>query len=100
MEEKINDMPIPFSQLIKELDLKDKATAYVLIEAEASSIPLIMEELSKIENVRSADVVTGLFDIIVFIEGEDQHEIGKIVVKEISPIKGVKKATTCIVVKI
>ncbi|WP_457641557.1 Lrp/AsnC ligand binding domain-containing protein [Persephonella sp.] len=100
MEEKLSESPIPFSELLKDIDVKDKSAAYVLIEATPSEIPYIMEELSKIENVRSADVVTGVYDIIVFLEGEDQHEIGRIVIKNIHSIRGVKKATTCMVVKI
>ncbi|MDQ7055235.1 MAG: Lrp/AsnC ligand binding domain-containing protein [Persephonella sp.] len=100
MEEQLNEAPIPFSQLLKEIDIKDKSTAYVLIEANPTDIPYIMEELAKIENVKSADVVTGIYDIIVFLEGEDQNEIGKVVIRDIHSIKGVKKATTCMVVKI
>lgn len=100
MEEKLNEVPITFSELLKDVDLKDKAKAYVLIEADPAHIPYILEELSKVENVRSADVVTGIYDIIVFVEGENQNEIGKVVIKEINPIRGVKKATTCMVVEI
>jgi len=100
MEEQLNESPIPFSELLKEIDTKDKSTAYVLIEANPPDIPYIMEELSKVENVKSADVVTGIYDIIVFLEGEDQNEIGKVVIRDIHSIRGVKKATTCMVVKI
>ncbi|RUM46684.1 MAG: Lrp/AsnC family transcriptional regulator [Hydrogenothermus sp.] len=100
MEEKLNEVPITFSELLKDVDLKDKAKAYVLIEADPAHIPYILEELAKVENVRSADVVTGIYDIIVFVEGENQNEIGRVVIKEINPIRGVKKATTCMVVEI
>ncbi|WP_457621318.1 Lrp/AsnC ligand binding domain-containing protein [Persephonella sp.] len=100
MEEKVSESPVPFSELLKEIDIKDKSTAYVLIEANPSEIPFIMEELSKIENVKSADVVTGIYDIIVFLEGEDQNEIGRVVIRDINSIRGVKRATTCMVVKI
>jgi len=100
MEEKLNETPIPFSQLLKEIDVKEKSRAYVLIEAEPALIPEILDQLAKVENVKSADVVTGIYDIIVFIEGENQNEIGRVVIRDINPIKGVKKATTCMVVEI
>ncbi len=100
MEEKVSETPIPFSELLKELEVKPKSSAYILIEAEPLEIPNIMEKLSDIENIKSADVVTGVYDIIVFLEGEDQNEIGRIVVRDIHSIKGVKKATTCMVVKL
>ncbi|RMD47371.1 MAG: Lrp/AsnC family transcriptional regulator [Aquificota bacterium] len=100
MEEKLNEAPIPFSQLLKEIDVKEKSRAYVLIEADPALIPEILDQLAKVENVRSADVVTGIYDIIVFVEGENQNEIGRVVIRDINPIKGVKKATTCMVVEI
>ncbi len=100
MEEKLSDTPIPFSELLKEIDVKPKVSAYVLIEADPALIPTIIEELSRIENIRSADVVTGVYDIITFLEAEDPNEIGRVVIRQINPIKGVKKATTCMVVKI
>lgn len=100
MEENLNEAPIPFSQLLKDIDVKEKSRAYVLIEADPALIPEILEQLAKIENVRSADIVTGIYDIIVFVEGENQNEIGRVVIRDINPIKGVKKATTCMVVEI
>ncbi len=100
MEEKLSEKPIPFSEVLKEIGVTSKSAAYVLIEANPSEIPNILEKLSRIENVRSADVVTGIYDIIVYIEAEDQHEIGRIVIRDIHSIHGVKKATTCMVVKI
>ena len=100
MEEQLNETPIPFAQLLKDIDVKEKSRAYVLIEADPALIPTIMEELAQIENVRSADVVTGIYDIIVFVEGENQNEIGRVVIRDINPIKGVKRATTCMVVEI
>ncbi len=100
MEEQLQESPIPFAELLKDIDVKDKATAYVLIEANPSEIPYIMEKLSQIKNVKSADVVTGIYDIIVFLEGEDQNEIGRVVIRDINSIRGVLKATTCMVVKI
>ena len=94
------EAPLAFEELFKDIDLKDRAKAYILIEAEPTEIPYILEELSKIKNVLSADVVTGIYDIIVFIEGEDQNEIVRVVIRDINSIKGVSKATTCMVVKI
>jgi len=99
MEEKM-EIPIPFAELLKDISQKEMATAYVLIEANPSEIPNILKQLATIPNVKSADVVTGIYDIIVFLEGEDQNEIGKVVIRDINSIPGVKKATTCMVVKI
>jgi len=99
-EIKTVETPVPLEELLKDVDLKDKAKAYVLLKVEPVEIPFILEELAKIKNVISADVVTGIYDIIVFLEGEDQNEIGRVVITKIHTIKGVKEATTCIVVRI
>jgi len=94
------EMPIAFKELLKDIEIKNAASAYVLIEANPPEIPNILKALSTIENVKSADVVTGIYDIIVYVVGEDQNEIGRIVIKDINPIPGIKKATTCMVVKL
>ncbi len=94
------EMPITFEEMLKDIEVKNAASAYVLIEANPSEIPNILKALSTIPNVKSADVVTGIYDIIVFLIGEDQNEIGKVVINNINSIPGVKKATTCIVVKL
>ncbi len=94
------EMPITFEEMLKDIEIKNAASAYVLIEANPSEIPNILKSLSTLPNVKSADVVTGIYDIIVFLIGEDQNEIGKIVIKDINSIPGVKKATTCMVVKL
>jgi DNA-binding Lrp family transcriptional regulator len=94
------EMPIAFEELLKDIEIKNTASAYVLIEANPPEIPHILKALSTIENVKSADVVTGIYDIIVYVVGEDQNEIGRIVIKDINPIPGVKRATTCMVVKL
>lgn len=99
MPEKM-EAPVAFEELLKDVEVKNAASAYVLIEANPSEIPNILKSLSMVENVKSADVVTGIYDIIVYLVGEDQNEIGKVVIRDINSISGVKKATTCMVVKL
>ena len=94
------EMPLAFEELLKDIETKNASSAYVLIEANPPEIPNILKALSTIKNVKSADVVTGIYDIIVYLVGDDQNEIGRIVIKDINPIPGVKKATTCMVVKL
>lgn len=99
MTEKM-EAPVAFEELLKEIQVKNAASAYVLIEANPSEIPNILKALSTVENVKSADVVTGIYDIIVYLVGEDQNEIGRVVIRDINSIPGVKKATTCMVVRL
>lgn len=98
--EKLEELPITFEELLKDVETKTAASAYILIEANPSEIPSILKSLASIPNVKSADVVTGIYDIIVYLVGEDQNEIGRVVIRDINSIPGVKKATTCMVVKL
>ncbi|WP_028950421.1 Lrp/AsnC family transcriptional regulator [Sulfurihydrogenibium subterraneum] len=98
--EKLEELPITFEELLKDVEKTIAASAYVLIEANPSEIPSILKALASIPNVKSADVVTGIYDIIVYLVGQDQNEIGKVVIRDINSIPGVKKATTCMVVKL
>lgn len=98
--EKLEEVPITFEELLKDVEIKTAASAYVLIEANPSEIPGILKALAAVPNVKSADVVTGIYDIIVYLIGEDQNEIGRVVIRDINSIPGVKKATTCMVVKL
>lgn len=98
--EKLEELPITFEELLKDVEKTMAASAYVLIEANPSEIPSILKALASVPNVKSADVVTGIYDIIVYLVGQDQNEIGKVVIRDINSIPGVKKATTCMVVKL
>lgn len=72
--------------------------AYVLIEGAAGQIHKILEKLKKIEEVKSADAVTGQFDIIALIEAEDINALGKVSYAKIQMIDGVLRTVTCNVI--
>jgi DNA-binding Lrp family transcriptional regulator len=74
--------------------------AYILIKADPKEIASIMIALSTFEGVRTADVVTGPYDIIVYAEVPDQYELGRLVINKIHSLDGVKEAITCVVVKV
>jgi DNA-binding Lrp family transcriptional regulator len=74
--------------------------AYVLIEGAAGRIHKIMEELQKIPEVKSADAVTGQYDIIARIEAEDINSLGRVSYHKIQSIDGVLRTVTCNIVKL
>jgi len=76
------------------------ATAYVLIEGAAGRIQRILEELRKIEEVRSADAVTGQYDVIARIEAEDINALGRVSYGKIQMIDGVLRTITCNVIQL
>ena len=52
------------------------------------------------EGVNSAHAVTGQFDLIALVEGEDVNEVGKISYSKIQMIEGVIRTITCNVIEL
>ena len=60
------------------------ASAYVLIEAASGKISHIIEEMQKIPEVTTCDVVTGQFDIIARVEAEDMNVLARVLTQKSS----------------
>ena len=76
------------------------ASAYVLVNAAPGRAGEARKQMTEIPGVKSAHAVTGAYDIIVFIEGEDVSELGEKVVSQIQSIEGVAQTMTCVVVEL
>lgn len=74
--------------------------AYVLIEGAAGRIHRILEELRKIEEVKSCDAVTGQYDIIACIEAEDINALARVSYGKIQAIDGVLRTITCNIIQL
>jgi len=72
--------------------------AYVLIEAEVGKTGELLEAVRKLAGVRSADSVTGPYDVVAVVEVADLDATGS-VVKQIHSVPGICKTTTCVGVK-
>jgi DNA-binding Lrp family transcriptional regulator len=97
----LNDKAFPVSITeLMELESESSIKAYIMIKADPREIPSIMIALSTFDGIRTADVVTGPYDIIVFAELKNQDELGRLVITKIHTLEGVKEAITCVVVRI
>jgi DNA-binding Lrp family transcriptional regulator len=76
---------------------KRKIGAYILIKIAAGKSRTITEKISQIEGVKTAHPVTGMFDIIAFIEAADINNLTAIVRTKIQTIDGVLRTHTAIV---
>jgi len=72
--------------------------AYILIEVEVGKASPVAEAVQKVEGVKSADTVTGAYDVVAAIEVADIDAVGT-VVKQIHSVVGVRRTTTCIGMK-
>jgi DNA-binding Lrp family transcriptional regulator len=76
---------------------KRKIGAYVLIKIAPGRSRPITEKISKVEGVKTAHPVTGMFDIIAFLEASDINHLTDTVRSEIQTIEGVLRTHTAIV---
>jgi DNA-binding Lrp family transcriptional regulator len=74
--------------------------AYILIQTDVGTAGQVVEAVVGVTGVRSADGVTGPYDVIAFSEAEDLDELGKLVVTGIQEVRGVTRTLTCPVVHI
>lgn len=73
---------------------------YVLITAAIGKVKQAAKDLMKLKGVKSVHVVTGPYDIIVFVEAKDLDTLSSTVVEEIHKVKGVVDTNTAIVVEV
>ena len=76
---------------------KHRIAAYVLLKIAPGRSRIVTEEISKIEGVRTAHPVTGMFDIIAYVEASDINSLTGIVRGRIQTIEGVLRTHTAIV---
>jgi DNA-binding Lrp family transcriptional regulator len=76
---------------------KRKIGAYILIKIAPGKSRPITEKISKVEGVKTAYPVTGMFDIIAFLEASDINHLTDTVRSEIQTIEGVLRTHTAIV---
>ncbi len=74
--------------------------AYVLITAAIGQVRQVSKELEGLRGVKSVHVVTGPYDIIVFVEAKDLATLTNTVVEGIHKIKSVVDTNMAIVVEL
>jgi hypothetical protein len=72
--------------------------AYILLRTAPGLTKAIYSSLKISPVVKSVDLVTGPYDLIVTIEAATANEILTTVMKEIRPAAGVRDTVTCLVV--
>ncbi len=76
------------------------AKAFILIETAVGKTKDVMNILNKSDGIKSVDAVTGPYDIIAVVEGDDLNAIGSMVTNKVHPIPGVNRTVTCLAIKV
>jgi len=74
------------------------AKAFVLIETAVGKSKEVVEVIRHLKGVKSVDTVTGPYDVIAVVEGENLNDIGDIVTAKIHPIPGISRTVTCLAI--
>ena len=72
--------------------------AYLLVETAVGKTRDVAATLKDLAGVESVDVVTGPYDIIATISGEDMSVVGSVVTEKIHTVTGVVRTVTCVAV--
>lgn len=72
--------------------------AYLLIETAVGKTRDVAGMLREIDGINIVDVVTGPYDIIAVIEGDDMAVVGNVVTERIHTVSGVVRTVTCVAV--
>jgi len=75
------------------------AKAFVLIETVVGSTKNVVDKLKQLQGVKSADVVTGPYDVVAVVESDSLNDLGALVTGKIHPIAGISRTVTCLTIR-
>ncbi|MEK6954111.1 MAG: Lrp/AsnC family transcriptional regulator [Candidatus Micrarchaeota archaeon] len=90
---------LQFTALVDPKKLGYNAAAYVGLTLEPLKFLSVLEELSKIEDIHSLSTCTGEHTILFEVWKKDAEEMSKFIAERITPISGISKISTNIVVE-
>ncbi len=70
--------------------------AFILVETQVGRAQQVAHALRILQGVRSADVITGTFDVIALIEAPDMGVMADLVTGRVQGIRGVLRTITCV----
>lgn len=73
--------------------------SYILIEATIGKARDVARLSSAILEVTECFLVTGPYDVIALVEGDDSNAVGRVVTEKIHSIPGVARTITCLAVQ-
>lgn len=72
--------------------------AFVLVQAQLGRSRSVARAIEKVRGVKMVFAVTGVYDVIAYLEMHDMTTLSELVIKKIQSVKGVERTHTAIVV--
>ena len=70
--------------------------AFILIETQVGKSQEVAAALRRMEGIKSADVITGTYDVISLIDAADMSAVADLVTGRVQAIHGVMRTITCV----
>ena len=71
---------------------------YVLIETAVGRTKEVLTAVRQLKGVKSAELVTGPYDIIAIAETESLDDVGDLITSKIHTVTGISRTVTCLAV--
>ena len=72
------------------------ARAFILIETQVGKSQEVAAALRRMEGIKSADVITGTYDVIALINAADMSAVADLVTGRVQAVRGVMRTITCV----
>jgi DNA-binding Lrp family transcriptional regulator len=72
--------------------------AYVLVQTQLGRARSVSMAVAKVRGVKMVHAVTGVYDVIAYLELPNMESLSELVFKKIQSVKGVERTHTAIVV--
>ena len=59
----------------------------------------VVDKLKQLQGVKSANAVTGPYDVIAVVESDSLNDLGALVTGKIHPIAGISRTVTCLTIR-
>ena len=72
--------------------------AFVLVQARLGRARSVAKAVAKVRGVKMVHAVTGVYDVIAYLELSDMRSLSELVIRKIQSVNGVERTHTAIVV--
>ena len=72
--------------------------AYVLVQAQLGRARTVVKAIARVRGVKMVHAVTGVYDVIAYLELSNMASLSELVIRKIQSVKGVERTHTAIVV--
>jgi len=82
-----------------EVDVQEMPLAFIFINAEVGSEDEALKQLKKMENVKEAYAVYGVYDIVAKVEAETIGKLKEVITSKVRKLRWVRSTLTMMVIE-